>query len=59
VISRLHKSFRRDFAKLPKEIQQRARKAYGRFKVDPSHPALQFKPLHSTLPLWSGRVTDS
>jgi hypothetical protein len=47
----LHLSFRRDFAKLPREIQQRARTAYRRFKADPTHPGLQFKPLHSTLPM--------
>jgi mRNA-degrading endonuclease RelE of RelBE toxin-antitoxin system len=59
VISRLHKSFRRDFAKLPRNIQQRARAAYRRFQADPSHPSLEFKRLHTTLPLWSVRVTDS
>jgi hypothetical protein len=59
VISRLHPSFRRDFANLPRNIQQGARDAYRRFKADPSHPGLQFKPLHTTLPLWSVRVTDS
>jgi hypothetical protein len=30
-----------------------------RFKTDPTHPSLQFKKLHSTLPLWSVRVTGS
>jgi hypothetical protein len=59
VTSRLHLSFRRRFAKLPREIQQRAREAYRRFQADPKHPGLQFKPLHSTLPLWSVRVTGS
>jgi mRNA-degrading endonuclease RelE of RelBE toxin-antitoxin system len=59
VTSRLHQSFRRDFAKLPRDIQQRARSAYRRFKTDPTHPGLQFKPLHSTLPLWSVRVSES
>lgn len=59
MISRLHPSFRRDYAKLPRDIQQRARAAYRRFKSDPTHPGLQFKPLHSTLPLWSVRVSES
>jgi hypothetical protein len=45
VISRLHPHFRRDFARLPRDIQQRARDAYRRFQVDPAHPGLQFKPL--------------
>jgi mRNA-degrading endonuclease RelE of RelBE toxin-antitoxin system len=59
VNSRLHPSFRRNFAKLPHEIQQRARAAYRRFRADPAHPSLQFKRLHTSLPLWSVRVTDS
>lgn len=59
MISRLHPSFRRDFAKLPRDIQRRAREAYRQFKSDPAHPGLQFKRLHSTLPLWSVRVTKS
>jgi mRNA-degrading endonuclease RelE of RelBE toxin-antitoxin system len=59
VISRLHPSFRRDFAKLPREIQTRARTAYRRFKADPKHPGLQFKRLHSDLPLWSVRINES
>ena len=59
MISRLHPRFRRDFARLPRDIQQRARNAYRRFQADPTHPGLQFKPLHASVPLWSIRVTDS
>lgn len=59
MISRLHPSFRREFAKLPRAVQERARAAYRRFQADPAHPSLQFKRLHATLPLWSVRVTDS
>lgn len=59
VNSRLQSSFRRDFAKLPREIQERARAAYRRFRENPNHPGLQFKRLHTTLPLWSVRITDS
>ena len=59
MISRLHPSFRRDFAKLPRDTRHRAKEAYRRFKADPKHPGLQFKPLHTTLPLWSVRVTNS
>lgn len=43
----------------PRDIQQRARDAYRRFQTDPMHPGLQFKRLHTTLPLWSVRVTGS
>jgi hypothetical protein len=59
LISRLHASFRRDFARLPRDVQQRARDAYRRFQANPSHPGLQFKPLNATLPLWSVRISDS
>jgi hypothetical protein len=59
VTSRLHSSFRRDFARLPGDIQERARNAYRRFLTNPGHPSLQFKRLHASLPLWSVRVTDS
>lgn len=57
--SRLHASFRREFARLPQNIQRRARNAYRRFQKDASHPSLQFKRLHTELPLWSVRVTDN
>ena len=40
-------------------MQQRARDAYRRFRANPAHPGLQFKPLNSTLPLWSVRINDS
>lgn len=57
--SRLHPSFRQGFARLPRDVQNRARAAYRRFAADPSHPGLQFKRLNATLPLWSVRVSDS
>jgi mRNA-degrading endonuclease RelE of RelBE toxin-antitoxin system len=57
--SSLHPSFRQSFGDLPRDIQQRARKAYRRFLANPSHPGLQFKRLHTTLPLWSVRISDS
>jgi mRNA-degrading endonuclease RelE of RelBE toxin-antitoxin system len=59
VNSRLHPSFRQAFAKLPADIQRRAQAAYRRFQADPAHPGLQFKRLHTILPLWSVRITDS
>jgi hypothetical protein len=59
LISRLHPSFRRDFARLPLDIQERARQAYRRFQADASHPSLQFKRLHAALPICSVRISDS
>jgi len=59
VKSRARKTFWRDYARLPKEIQKRAKAAYGQFAQDPKHPGLQFKQVHPTLPVWSVRVTAS
>lgn len=52
-------NFRRDFDRLPEDIRQRAREAYRRFVNHPTHPGLRFKRLHSGLPLWSVRISDS
>jgi hypothetical protein len=59
MISKLRVSFRRDFARLPKHIQTKAREAYRHFLRDPSHPSLEFKRLNVNLPLWSVRITAS
>jgi hypothetical protein len=59
VKSRTRKAFWRDYAKLPKPVQVRAKAAYRQFALDPTHPALQFKPVHPTLPVWSVRITAS
>jgi hypothetical protein len=39
-------------------VQERARGAYRRFAADPSHPGLHFKRLHTSLPLWSARISE-
>jgi mRNA-degrading endonuclease RelE of RelBE toxin-antitoxin system len=59
VTSRLHPSFRRDFDRLSRDVQKRARTAYRLFLADTAHPGLQFKRLNSKLPLWSVRISDS
>ena len=59
MISRLHPKFRRDFERLPADVQTRAREAYKRFSSDPFHPSLRFKKLHGELSLWSVRISDS
>jgi hypothetical protein len=59
LISRLHASFRKEFARLPRNVQKHAKKAYRQFQADPAHPGLQFKRLNSNLPMWSVRVSDS
>lgn len=50
-------SFRKDLAKLPENIQTRARHAYGRFATDPFDPTLSFKRLNTKEPWWSVRIS--
>ena len=57
--SRIRKSFWRNYAALPRPIQVRAKAAYRQFLLDPTHPGLQFKQVHPTLPVWSVRITAS
>lgn len=37
--------FRRQFSKLPKEIQEQVRSAYALWRQNPNHPGLDFKKL--------------
>ena len=48
--------FRQCFKRLPETIQRQARSAYKRFKANPQHPSLRFKPVHNTRPIYSVRV---
>ncbi|KAF0249733.1 MAG: hypothetical protein FD167_869, partial [bacterium] len=48
--------FRNIFNQLPKEIQNKAQKAYALWKKDPSHPSLQFKPIQSNKSVYSVRI---
>ena len=48
--------FRRAFAGLPPRVQSRARQAYRQFSLDPFHPGLQLKQIHSTRPIYSVRI---
>ena len=57
--SRTTTKFRQAFTKLPEQIQKQARTAYRQFKQDPSHPSLRFKKVHSTLPIYSARITKN
>lgn len=49
--------FREAYEKLPEHIQERARKIYATWKKDLNHPALHFKQIHSTKPIYSIRIT--
>lgn len=54
--SRTTAAFRRAFSSLPAEARDQARKAFGRFRVDPQHPGLRFKLVHTSRPIYSVRV---
>ena len=51
--------FRKAYARLPEHIQEQTRKAYKLWKKNPKHPALQFKQVHDTEPIYSVRVSLS
>jgi hypothetical protein len=50
-------AFRKAFATLPADIQDRAREAFKIFSENPAHPSLQFKQVHPTRPIYSARVS--
>lgn len=56
VKSRTTERFRRLLAASPPAIQEKARTAYRMWSLDPSHPSLQFKKVHSKRPIYSARV---
>ncbi|MEZ5584358.1 MAG: hypothetical protein R3F37_17830 [Candidatus Competibacteraceae bacterium] len=49
--------FRKAFANLPREVQDLSREAYKKFRRDPWHHSLRFKPVHTRLPIYSVRVS--
>ncbi|MFP4487519.1 MAG: hypothetical protein ACLFOC_11210 [Campylobacterales bacterium] len=59
MISHTTKNFRELYKKLPTDIQKRAKKQYKLFKVDSFHPSLNFKRVHSALPIFSARINIS
>lgn len=44
------------FGRLPIEVQEQARRAYRFWRSNPTHPGLQFKPLHGHENLYSVRI---
>jgi hypothetical protein len=56
VKSRTTPRFRELLAALPEHIQRQARVAHARFVEDPDHPGLNFKRVHSTIPMYSVRI---
>jgi hypothetical protein len=54
--SRTTAGFRKGFMHLPAEVQRQARQVYERWKKDASHPSLDFKQIHSSMPIYSVRI---
>ena len=42
------------YARLPRSVQQQARKAYQMWKVNPYHPSLHFKRVADQEPIYEG-----
>ena len=51
------KNSRRDFQKLPLEIQKIAEKQFKLFVNDPFHPSLLIKKIQGAKGIWEGRIT--
>ena len=49
--------FRAAFAALPEQVQRQARAAYDRFRINPYHPSLRFRCIHTTRPIYSVRIS--
>jgi hypothetical protein len=56
VTSDTTREFRRRLAALSPEVRAYAKRVYARWRRDPWHPSLQFKPVHQTLPIYSVRI---
>lgn len=54
--SKALKKFWKDYARLPKEIQEKAKKQYLLFQSDTQHPGLSFKKIKDDI--WSVRIDD-
>ena len=54
--SRVTEDFLACFAVLPEAIKSQARRAYRRWRQNPSHPGLHFKRVHDREPIYSVRV---
>lgn len=53
------KSFRDLLSQLPIDIQEKANDAYLQFQQNLNHPSLRFKKVHSSLPIYSARITKN
>lgn len=56
MISHTNKQFRKLLRALPPRVQKEARQAYLKWRRDPRHSSLHFKPIHPTEPIYSVRI---
>jgi hypothetical protein len=54
--SRATPGFWKRYAQLPRDVRQRARKAYQLWRANPGHPSLRFKRVDKVEPIYSVRV---
>ena len=52
--SHITDKFRKAFAELPADVRKQPRQAY--LLLNPYHPSLRFKSIHSTRPIYSVRI---
>jgi hypothetical protein len=57
MISRTTRDFWNYFNLLPKDIRRQAVRAYKIWNNNPNHSSLYFKPIHSTEPIYSVRIS--
>ena len=55
--SKINEDFLQSYRKLPTQVRQQARKAYGLFQQNPHHPSLNFKSIHPNQPFYSARIS--
>jgi plasmid maintenance system killer protein len=46
------------YARLPGQLQQRARQAYQLWRANPGHPSLRFKRVDDEEPIYSARINE-
>lgn len=57
MISHTTDKFWKVYQKLPTQIRKQAKSSFILFQKDPYHPSLHFKKVHSSLPIYSTRIS--
>ncbi len=55
---RTDKSFDRDYARLPQQIQDRVDKQLALLLTNPRHPSLRIQKMKGQREIWEGRVSE-